>query len=90
MEKQNTYANAYKAQQLMERAEGLAIERMSAHGYVDPRLAGLIKGSLDDLDRCREYDQKLAYFRHVVIKELQNETRVNVKPHNDWASKAYG
>lgn len=89
MAKQNTFSNAYQAQRLAEKADKMALESMLAHGYYDPRLSLSVKGTVEDFDKCKEYDQKFAYFRHVALKELSNQTKVNVQPKHDWASKAY-
>ena len=89
MNKQHTFSNAYQAQCLAEKADKLALESMRAHGYYDPRLSLGVRGTVDDFDKCKEYDQKLAYFRHIALKNLSNQTKVNVSPKQDWVTKAY-
>ncbi len=74
----------------LERAEKAALHAMDKHGYRDPRLA-LVKGNVDDFDKIKEYDQKLAFYRHVALRELDREVTVNVpRPHQDWVNSSYG
>lgn len=88
MNRPNTFKNMYEAQKIAEQADTLALQKMRAYGYIDPRLS-ITQGSVDDFDKCKEYDQKLAYFRHVALQELSTQTKINVQPKQDWASKAY-
>ena len=77
-------------QDKLRRAERAALQRMADHGYSDPRLLGL-KGTVDEFDKCREYDQKLAYFRHVELANLDREVSVNVpRQRHDWVANSYG
>lgn len=84
-------ANPLPSQDKLERAERMALQKMAEHGYQDPRLVMTIHGSVHDFDKCREYDQKLAYFRHVALTNLGKEVVTNVpRANNDWVQNSYG
>lgn len=77
-------------QKKIQRAERMAMQKMVEHGYHDPRLTMTIHGTPEEFDKCREYDQKLAYFRHVSLASLDKEVVVNVpRQSRDWVTSHY-
>lgn len=81
----NTYQATLRAQQLLSRAEKKALEKMQEEGYVDPRLTQTIKGTGDEYDMCKRYDDRLAFYRQMALDELDKEMTVNVpRQTSDW------
>jgi len=76
-----------EAQKKLLRAEKMALQKMAEHGYLDPRITTTIHGTAKEFDKCREYDQKLAYFRQICLADLDKEVTVNVpRQTQEWVN----